>query len=120
VFERLCERARSILRGTLPGWAALLLGIVTGIPDWKSRLDFWINAAATAGGTLSTIATIITSPYFPPGLAIAGFAYLLLVGESQIAVLRNPWWPYVGGIIVSICFTAVAITAMVGVFMRLH
>jgi hypothetical protein len=108
MLDGLRERARSILLGKikLPGWAAILFAVVTGVPDWKSRLDFWVGAVAAAGGSLGMVATAIASPYFSPALAVAGVAYLLLVGEPKTGVQRHPWWPYVGWSIFSICFAA--------------
>jgi hypothetical protein len=116
MLEMLRERIRSILFGRikLPGWAAILFAIITGIPDWKSRLDFWLGAVVAAGGYLGMVAAAIASPYFSPGLALAGLAYLLFVGEPKKGVQRHPWWPYVGWSIVSICFAATALTAIIG------
>lgn len=116
MLDVLRERIRTILFGRikLPGWAAILFAIITGIPDWKSRLDFWLGAVVAAGGYLGMVAAAIESPYFSPGLALAGLAYLLLVGEPKKGVQRHPWWPYVGWSVVSICFAATVITAIIG------
>jgi hypothetical protein len=71
MWDVLRERIRSILFGRikLPGWAAILFAAITGIPDWKSRLDFWLGAVVVAGGHLGMIAAAIASPYFSPALA---------------------------------------------------
>jgi hypothetical protein len=116
MLDELRERIRTILFGRvkLPGWAAILFGIITGIPDWKHRLDFWLGAVIAAGGYLGMVAAVIASPYFSPGLVLAGLAYLLLVGEPKKGVQRHPWWPYIGWSIVSLCFAATVITAIIG------
>lgn len=89
----------------------LLLWIVTEIPDWKSRLDFWLEAARRAGDYTSGAAAMIGSPYFGIGLVAAGISWLIFVGEPQRGVQRHNWLPYLGWSIVALCFTAIVVTS---------
>jgi hypothetical protein len=98
-----------------PGWSFIILGIVTWIPDWKSRLDFWVEVAHHSGGSLVAMgATVISSPFFSPALIATGLGYLALVGEPRRGVQRHPWWPYIGWIAFGICATGIFITTVVG------
>jgi len=56
-------------------------------------------------------AIVIGSPYFSVALAIAGIAWLVLVGEPRKGVQRHHWLPYLGWIVFAICFTAIVLTA---------
>ena len=94
-----------------PGWGLLVLLVLRDVPDWKSRLDFWLDAARTAGGYASMTAIVIGSPYFSVALAIAGIAWLVLVGEPRKGVQRHHWLPYLEWIVFAICFTAIVLTA---------
>jgi hypothetical protein len=98
-----------------PGWSFIILGILTWIPDWKSRLDFWVDIAHSSGtGLIGMGATIIASPYFSPALIAIGLGYLALVGEPKRGVQRHPWWPYIGWIAFVLCATAMFVTTVVG------
>jgi len=98
-----------------PGWSFIILGILTWIPDWKSRLDFWIDIAHSSGnGLIAMGATIIASPFLSPTLIAIGLGYLALVGEPRRGVQRHPWWPYVGWIAFGFCATAIFVTTVVG------
>jgi hypothetical protein len=35
-----------------PGWAGFLYIVLTEVPDWRHRIDFWLNTAETMGGYL--------------------------------------------------------------------
>jgi hypothetical protein len=94
-----------------PGWGLLALLVLKDVPDWKGRLDFWLDAARTAGGYASVAAIVIGSPYFSIGLAIAGISWLALVGEPRKGVQRHHWLPYLGWIVFAICSTAIVLTA---------
>jgi hypothetical protein len=98
-----------------PGWSFIILGILTWIPDWKSRLDFWVEIAHNSGGGLISLgATAISSPFFSPALIVTGLAYLALVGEPRRGIQRHPWWPYIGWIAFGLCATAIFVTSVVG------
>jgi hypothetical protein len=94
----------------LPGWAAVLLVIIQVVPDWKSRLDFWLDVAKGTGGYLATAANVIASPYFTPSMLTAGLAWLAFAGESPTGVQRHHWLRYVGWSIFLICLTVMAVT----------
>jgi hypothetical protein len=98
----------------LPGWAVLLYVAIQAIPDWKSRLDFWLGVAKGTGGYLAMAATVIASPYFTPSLLAAGIAWIVLAGEAPRGVQRHHWLRYVGWSVVSVCLTIVFITAGYG------
>jgi hypothetical protein len=111
----LLSRARALLTGRkLPGWAIVLLAIVTWVPDWASRIKFWLEVVQSMGDWFGIIATIINSPYFSPGLFIIGLAYLAFVGEAPRGIQRHSWWPYVGWSVFGICLTAIIVTAGYG------
>jgi hypothetical protein len=60
----------------LPGWLALFLSAISFVPDWKSRLDYYVDLYSTHSGVLRMLAPIFTSPLFGFGLLIAGVIYL--------------------------------------------
>jgi hypothetical protein len=98
-----------------PGWGFIILGTITWVPDWKSRLDFWLDIArSTSGGLIAMGARIFASPFFSPTLIVIGLVYLGLVGEPRRGVQRHPWWPYVGWIAFGLCVTAIFVTGVVG------
>lgn len=94
----------------IPGWLLVLWVASQEIPDWKSRIDFWVGVAADAGGYLAVPAAAIASPYFTPTLLVAGLAWILLAGEPAKGVQRHHWLRYVGWSIFTLCFTAFVIT----------
>jgi hypothetical protein len=98
-----------------PGWSFIILGVLTWIPDWKSRLDFWVDIAHSSGGGLIAMgATAINSPFFSPALIVLGLGYLALVGEPRRGVQRHPWWPIIGWSAFGLCATAIFVTTVVG------
>lgn len=98
-----------------PGWSFIILGIITWIPDWKSRIDFWVEIArSSGGGVIAMGATVLASPFFSPALIVVGLGYLALVGEPRKGVQRHPWWPYIGWIAFGLCATAIFVTTVVG------
>lgn len=101
---------RLITKPKLPGWAFLLLVLVQQIPDWKGRIDFWLDAAKDAGGYAGGAAAVIGSPYFSLGLAGIGVLWLAFVGEPQRGVQRHPALPYLGWGLAGLCFTAIVLT----------
>ena len=60
----------------LPGWIALLVAVVCFIPDWKARLDFWIDLYSAHSSVLQTLSPVLTSPYLGFGLLAIGITYL--------------------------------------------
>jgi len=98
-----------------PGWSFIILGIITWVPDWKSRLDFWIDIAHSSGsGMIAMGAAIISSPYFSPALVAIGLLYLGLVGEPERGIQRHPRWSYIGWVAFGFCATAIFVTTIVG------
>lgn len=102
---------RLFARRKLPAWAFFVLSAIEQIPDWKGRLDFWMESAREADGYLGVAAIMIASPYFSVGLVAAGVAWLLFVGEPQKGVQRHAWLPYLGWGLFAVCLTAVVVTA---------
>lgn len=100
----------------LPGWAAVLFVAFQLIPDWKSRLDFWLDVAKGTGGYLAMAATVVASPFFMPCFFAAGLAWIALAGEAPRGVQRHHWLRYIGWSVVSICLTVIVITASYGFF----
>jgi hypothetical protein len=80
-----------------PGLLAILYGAFNWIPDIQSRVQFWLGAAKMLGDKTGVIATIFASPFFGAALVIAGFAYVLSVGEKRV-LARHPIWPILGWI----------------------
>jgi hypothetical protein len=99
----------------LPGWVLAIYAIYELVPDQKSRIDFWLAFAKSAGGDLAVAANVMASPYFSPGLLATGLAWVIFVGESPFGVQRHHWLRYVGWSIVSLCTTAIVITIGYGV-----
>ena len=93
---------RIAARWKLPGWAWVGLAIVTRVPDWVGRADFWRSAIGHLEGNFAVLPSIVASPYFSVGLLIIGLAYLVFVGEPKRGVQRHAWWPYVGWISIGV------------------
>ncbi|MFI5353543.1 MAG: hypothetical protein ACHQZS_11330 [Candidatus Binatales bacterium] len=74
---------------------AIVSAVAVGIPDWKARFDFWVHAAGELGGHLDTVAAIISSPWFSPGLAGAGLLYVILARETAKPI--HVGWRILGG-----------------------
>jgi hypothetical protein len=94
----------------------LLLLVVEGVPDWKSRLDFWLDAAQKAGGYSGQAAAVISSPYFSLGVAGIGILWLAFAGEPTRGVLRDPRWRFLGWSIVATLAIVVSLTVGYGYF----
>jgi hypothetical protein len=98
----------------LPGWAAIIVVVVQVVPDWKSRIDFWLSVAKSAGGYLAVAAAVVASPYFTPSLLAGGLAWVLFAGEAPRGVQRHHWLRYVGWSVFLVCVTLIVITAGYG------
>ena len=103
-----------ITRPKLPAWAFILLAIIQWVPDWKSRIEFWLDAARSMGGFMGVLATAIASPYFSAGLSVFGVAWLIFIGEPPRGVQRDPRWRFVGWSVFAVCLTAIIVTAGYG------
>jgi len=112
-FPPLLRRGRGRLfrRRKIPAWIAIVYVVVTEVPHWKHRIDFWLGTVVAMGGLLSHVAAVFAWPYFSYVLLFAGFAYLIFVGEPARGVQRHPWWPYLAGSVFSLCVTAMVVTA---------
>jgi hypothetical protein len=110
------QRAKAVFTHPikLPGWAVILYVAIQAIPDWKSRLEFWLGVAKSTGGYLAIAATVIASPYFTPSLLAAGLAWVVFAGEAPRGVQRHHWLRYIGWSVVSICLTIIFLTAGYG------
>lgn len=102
---------RLVSKPKLPAWPVLLWLLIQQIPDWKGRIDFWLDAAKTAGGYTAVAAAVIGSPYFSLGMAGAAVLWLAFAGEPRRGVIRHPWLPYLGWTIAGFFFTAIIVTA---------
>ncbi len=60
----------------LPGWAALIVGIICYIPDWKSRWDFWTGVFGSNTAASRMMASVLASPYVGLALIVGGLIYL--------------------------------------------
>jgi hypothetical protein len=109
-------RITSVLLGTvqLPGWAMLLLAIVIGIPDWKSRYEFWISTAQSTGQQIAMLAPLLSHPYFPGILAIAGIIYLVIVGYPGESSIRHKFIPIFGWLFLAVIMVSIITTAGFG------
>jgi hypothetical protein len=47
-----------------PAWLLLILMLLKEIPEWKSRYDFWLEAASKVSDPAGKIGNIIKSPFF--------------------------------------------------------
>lgn len=102
---------RLVSKPKMPGWTVLLLLALREIPDWKGRIDFWLDTAKDAGGYAGMAAQVINSPYFSLGMAGAGVLWLAFAGEPRRGVQRHIWFPYLGWTIAGLLFTAIALTS---------
>jgi hypothetical protein len=108
------HNARQLLtKPKIPGWMFLLWVVIQQIPDWKGRIDFWLDAAKQAGGYTGKVAPFIASPYFSVVMVAIGVLWLAYVGEPRHA-RRAAWLPYFGWALVSLCFVTISITIIWG------
>jgi hypothetical protein len=106
----------SWLLGTvpLPGWAMLILAIVIGVPDRKSRYEFWLATAQSTGSRIAMFAPILGHPYFPGVLAFVGIIYLVIVGFPGEGVIRHKWLPFAAWATLAVCVSVMIVTAGFG------
>lgn len=71
----------------LPGVGALIAGALIYIPDWKSRLDFWIGPTISDDAIRQRLIAFLASPYLGLGLIILGLAYLYWLSHRS---MREP------------------------------
>jgi hypothetical protein len=103
-------------RAKLPAWAVILWEALQVIPDWKSRVDFWIDVAKGTSGFWSGVANVISLPYFNFALTATALIWLGLAGEPKKFVQRHPWLPYLGWAVFGIALAAVVSTIGAGYF----
>ena len=118
IIRHLPKWVADVLLGTvpLPGWGLLLLAIVMGVPDWKSRYDFWLGVAESSAPWFGPIIPVLRYPYFPAVLAVVGIIYLALVGYPGPSIIRHRIVPLVAWVLLAFSATAVAGTAVAGYF----
>ncbi len=98
-FQR--QVTRSLLgQFNVPGWVLFLLAVVIGVPDWKSRYDFWLSIAA-ASGQMSIIANVLLWPYFSPSLGVLGILYVLTATSVERAGHQYAALPIIAWVVVS-------------------
>ena len=86
----------------LPGWVLVLLAWINGIPDYKSRLDFWISTREYVGRWMIALSSWLGSPILTIVLAALGVAYILFVGEPERLERRNRAFPYIAWTLVGL------------------
>jgi hypothetical protein len=101
-------------RVTFPFWIAIAMPIFLGVPAWSEAVHFWLETAKTTPTWAAPAAAIIVNPYFPPGLALFGFLYLLVVGYEGTDVVRHKIVPVTGWIVVGVCFLTIILMAGYG------
>ena len=106
----------SVLLGrvTIPAWIAIAMAIFLGVPAWSDAVHFWLETAKTTPTWAAPAATIIANPHFPPGLALFGFFYLLVVGYEGTDIVRHKIVPVTGWIVVGACFLTITLMAGYG------
>jgi hypothetical protein len=97
-YQRL--RSRLFGRWKWPGWVGFLYLVLTEVPDWHHRFDFWLSTGETMGGYVGNAAAVVSSPYFRWILFGATIAYLAVVEEPRRG-LRYHWLPYLGWFVVA-------------------
>lgn len=100
----------------LPGWISVLVGASSRFLEHEERIRRAYHAIHDLGGEPEMISQLIQSYWFSFGLIAAGVAYLVFVGEPEKGVQRQPWWPIVGWISVSICISLVVAMTCYGYF----
>ena len=103
-------------RAKVPAWAVILWEAFQIIPDWKSRVDFWLAIAKGTGGFWGGVATVISVPYFNLGLTAAALLWLGFAGEPKKFVQRHPWLPYLGWAVFGIVLAAIGSSLITGYF----
>jgi hypothetical protein len=110
------QRVTGALLGqfNVPGWLLIIIAIFIGVPDWNSRVEFWLSVAQSSGGHMSMAAKILLWPYFAPALAVIGIVYLVVVNRFESRLARHPILPIVAWTGVVICFVAITLTVGYG------
>jgi hypothetical protein len=106
----------SVLLGrvTIPAWIAIAMAIFLGVPAWSEAVHFWLETAKTTPTWAAPAAAIIANQYFPPGLALFGVFYLVVVGYEGTDIVRHKIVPVTGWIVVGVCFLAIILMAGYG------
>ena len=105
---------RYLTRAKWPAWAVLLWNAFLFYPDWKSRIDVYVDTVRGMGGVLGHVAAAMTSPWFTPAATLAAILWILFLGEPRWGVVRHPRWAIVGWIAAGAFFTAIVVTIMWG------
>jgi hypothetical protein len=74
---------RYLTRAKWPAWAVLLWNAFLFYPDWKGRIDVYIETVRGMGGTIGHAAAAITSPWFTPSATVAAILWILFMGEPR-------------------------------------
>lgn len=98
----------------IPAWALILYAIFSQIPDFFSRIQWWIESVGSTRSYIGLVTSMIASPYFSAALVIIGVLWLLFVGEPKVGVLRSYCWLYVGWSMVALLVIAVIISCTFG------
>jgi hypothetical protein len=100
----------------VPGWVAVALLVFNNIPDFKSRIDFWLDIAQAGDGYITPVASAVSSPYFNFAILAFGLLWLGLVGEPKKGVQRHPAWPIFGWSVIAITGCAMFLAIGSGYF----
>jgi hypothetical protein len=105
---------RYLTRAKWPAWAVLLWNALLFFPDWKGRIDAYVETARGMGGLMGQAAAAMTSPWFTPIATLAAVLWILFMGEPQRGVVRHPRWAIIGWIAAGAFFTVIAATVIWG------
>jgi hypothetical protein len=109
---------RTFRRFKLPGFVAIGLAILLGIPAWRDDFIFYMDAAGRAGAEMSLIASLLTSRWASPAIGVLGVLYLIFVGEPNEGKLKSRLWPYFAWTTIAICAAIVMIALYTGLIIE--
>jgi len=78
------------------GWATFLLGAFIFIPDWQSRLSFWLDTLRQVSGSADMVAEILFGPYVGMALIFVGLAWIMIVAFQTEHARARQWMPLAG------------------------
>ena len=98
----------------LPTWSFFVLAIIVGVPDWNSRIQFWLQAAKSSGGLLGAMATALLWPYASVVIAGLGLLSLLAFEVRDRKLAGNTPSVAFAWASLAVCTAAVGSTAVYG------
>lgn len=111
------QRAKRLFsRPKLPAWVAVVILLFNFIPDFKSRIDFWLEAARSGGTYMNVVVAVVSSWYFNAGLLILAIIWFIFVGEPIKGVRRHPVWSFIGSALATTFLALFLITVAYGYY----